>query len=138
MPFFDRRSLVHTMHMLQCGTSKPRIPSHSCSTHFGEESPKSGTGQILSSHNTYFWIHFVISGLKSTAVNMTIKHGLLLYNYRFGFQTFKASLILDARCARGSHELPYFDASFICTQPGLKQQTFSRRETENLPKGLKE
>ena len=24
------------------------------------------------------WIHFVISGLKSTAVNMTIKHGLLL------------------------------------------------------------
>ena len=83
MPFFDRRSLVHTMHMLQCGTSKPRIPSHSCSTHFGEESPKSGTGQILSSHNTYFWIHFVISGLKSTAVNMTIKHGLLLASADF-------------------------------------------------------
>ena len=84
----------------------------------------------------HFWFEIHCCKYDNKAWFTTSLSGL--YNYRFGFQTFKASLILDARCARGSHELPYFDASFICTQPGLKQQTFSRRETENLPKGLKE
>ena len=143
MPFFDRRSLVHTMHMLQCGTSKPRIPSHSCSTHFGEESPKiwHRPNTFQSQHlflETFCHFWFEIHCCKYDNKAWFTTSLSRLYNYRFGFQTFKASLILDARCARGSHELPYFDASFICTQPGLKQQTFSRRETENLPKGLKE
>ena len=38
--------------------------------------------------------------------------------------TFYSLLILNARRTGGCHELPYFDTSFICTRPDLKQQTF--------------
>ena len=38
--------------------------------------------------------------------------------------TFYSLLILNARRTGGCHDLPYFDTSFICTRPDLKQQTF--------------